>query len=365
MTSGTLVLSLHAGYACRHRGACCRAGWPIPVEADRLPAIVSALDTGALAVVPEAGAPQTRGVPLERTGGTAEPPAFVGLVGGRCVFRHEDERGGRCEVHRVLGHGALPLACRQFPRVSVLDPRGASVTLSHYCPTAREMLEGADAPVRILTSPAGFPADGEYVGLDARDGLPPLLRPNLLMDWESWWAWEAWSVDVLANSPLAPGDALSTLAAAVDRLLEWTPAAGTALSEAVRYATEHLARTDRRAALRSVEGQGPRAKGPALRRRGLVNGVRAAVPAGLEVPEPSGAVIDAAVLKRLLAAHAFANWMPHLGRGLRAWLRWLEAVYALAQSGYDVSQVDLLMRHLVDPGALAEAWRALDSTPPP
>ena len=45
-----------------------------------------------------------------------------------------------------------------------------------------------------------FPPPGEYVGLDARTALPPLLRPGMLMDWESWWMIEAATVDVLLTS---------------------------------------------------------------------------------------------------------------------------------------------------------------------
>ena len=65
-------------------------------------------------------------------------------------------------------------------------------------------------------------------------------------------------------------------------------------------------------------------------------------------------------LRHFLAARAFANWTAHLGRGLRAWLRSIEAAYALVQSGHGIRQADLLLRHLADPRALADRWSAAE-----
>ncbi len=72
---------------------------------------------------------------------TTEAPALLATAHGRCVFH---DPAGRCAIHSALGHDALPVACRQFPRVSVTDPRGVSVTLSHYCPTAAALLDGGN-----------------------------------------------------------------------------------------------------------------------------------------------------------------------------------------------------------------------------
>ncbi len=162
-------LSMHAAYRCRDSGACCTAGWPIPVEADRLVQIEHALASGHLQ-------------PGGRRAGVAAPiqwllhaprdtPAVLAVAGGACVF-HRAAAPRRCEIHHAFGHDALPLACRQFPRVTVLDPRGVSVTLSHYCPTAASLLDTRE-PVAVTTTARAFPADGEYVGLDVRDDLPP------------------------------------------------------------------------------------------------------------------------------------------------------------------------------------------------
>src|SRR6478672_5284663 len=102
------ALSFHAAYACRHSGECCTARWPIPSRGGDL-------------------------LPLTPRG---------------CVFHQSDH----CSIHASFGHDALPVACQQFPRVSVIDPRGASVTLSCFCPTALAMLDEADGPISIINS---------------------------------------------------------------------------------------------------------------------------------------------------------------------------------------------------------------------
>jgi hypothetical protein len=62
------------------------------------------------------------------------------------------------------------------------------------------------------------------------------------------------------------------------------------------------------------------------------------------------------VEQRVLAAHAFASWTGYQGRGLRAWLRGIEAAYALLDAGYGVARADLLLRHLADATALTRVW---------
>ncbi|MGE5360921.1 MAG: hypothetical protein ACM3NQ_18035, partial [Bacteroidales bacterium] len=43
-------LSIHAHYSCRHSGACCTAGWPIPVEPDTTRGLLEAVAEGRLRV---------------------------------------------------------------------------------------------------------------------------------------------------------------------------------------------------------------------------------------------------------------------------------------------------------------------------
>jgi hypothetical protein len=247
----------------------------------------------------------------------SETPALLGLHGARCVF-FDDHGGHRCRVQDALGHDALPLACRQFPRVTVRDPRGVSVALSAYCPTVARLLDSA-GPVTIVESPSAFPEEGEYEGLDARAQLPPLLRPDCLMDWDSWWAFEAASVDLLGNGGESAGDAMARLRLAVEHTRTWTPADGPLIAR--------------------VDDAFTRA-----RDEKWVNGT-----------------VNDHVARRFLAAHAFANWTMHLGKGLRTWFRSIEAAHELLKSGVDVREADLRLRHLADPNELARDWSTAES----
>lgn len=121
-------------------------------------------------------------------------------------------------MHGQLGRQALPSACRQFPRVVTLTPRGVSVTLSHYCPTAVDLLipgssdgrgrggsTGRDDPrsaVRIVVDPPAFPASWPFEGPDARTALPPLLRPGVLMTWAAHGRWDdsGWEWELVADA---------------------------------------------------------------------------------------------------------------------------------------------------------------------
>ena len=312
------------------------------MEADRLAAMRAAVASGALK--PARGAEAT---PLfvVRDDAPAETPALLGVKNRACVF-FEADHGHLCAVQRALGHDALPLACRQFPRVSLRDPRGVSVTLSHYCPTAASLL-GAPARVDIVTEAPAFPAGGEYSGLDATGVLPPLLRADVLMDWDSWWLLEALAVDLIGNADGPAEDALPRLATAVGDLAAWRPADGP-LSDRVRDAMA-------RARSQPVRAWRPSSAWLASR----VELALASIPADLRDaapdPSPDTAALAPILLKQYLAAHAFANWTAVLGPGLMAWQRSIEVPYALVQSGWNVRGADLILRHLVDPARFASA----------
>jgi Fe-S-cluster containining protein len=327
--SAVRCLSRHASYRCGRSGACCTADWPIPIEADRLNAVRAALASARLATTGGVGA-------LARAPDAESGAALHAAEDGACVFYDPSARG--CRIHAALGHDALPLACRQFPRVSVRDPRGVSVTLSHYCPTACALLD-RDTPLAIVSSPA-FPDDGEYVGLDATTSLPPLLGPALLMDWHAWWEWERLSV---ARIDVWRGDTaglLHSLDRAVEHAASWRPGEGDLTSRV-------------RAAFTDPAGAPP-PRGPDA--RALVAQVLAAIPADLRPAAlPRGARPSERAMRGFLAAHAFANWTAHLGRGLRSWLRSLELAAALVDAGCGLREADLLLRHLADPYALARS----------
>lgn len=167
----TFWLSTHLAYACRHSGACCTAGWPIPIERDRADEVAAAIATGRI----DAPAVWYRSEP-------DAPAEVAGILArrasGACVFhRHSPppaDRGaspsGCCAIH-----ASRPVSCRHFPYVCAIDPRGVHVTLSHYCPSAADLLFDADGDVAIVEGPP-VPVDGPLEGLDARESLPPLAH---------------------------------------------------------------------------------------------------------------------------------------------------------------------------------------------
>ena len=134
----------------------------------------------------------------------------------------------RCRAHDAIGHDALPVACRQFPRVTINGPAHDTITLSCYCPTARGLLAAWTGPVTIVENGSGFPPDGRYIGLDARTSLPPALTPNVLMDWSSWHEWERLAVEACDHA-FPPRELIARLSDAVERTRTWRPGHGRAL----------------------------------------------------------------------------------------------------------------------------------------
>jgi Fe-S-cluster containining protein len=307
------TLSIHAGYRCRHSGECCTAGWRIPVERGTERRLVQ---SGLVAHAPGAH------TPLERDGSKT----VLALTPERaCVFfePRRDARLASCAIHRVLGHGALPSACRHFPRVAVTDDHGTFVTLSHFCPSAAALLFGDTVPLAIVQPPPSFDVVTEYEGLDARGVLPPLLRAKLLMDLDGHHAWETRVVRVMADEAYDVEAALTQLEHDVERVRAWRPGQET-LCERIRglgtNQTVLSARTAEEAAA-------------------LYELVSSCVPPGRgsePVPDDFDAMDAAHVqpawrdfavpVKRYLAARAFASWIPWHARDLRIAVRWLAAV---------------------------------------
>src|SRR5512137_260125 len=221
-----LALSLHAGFACRHSGACCTAGWPIPVERDVLEAIQHGMPAAAAAF-----------------SGAGDPPdgaaaIIVPTPEGACPFFVPDA-GRLCDIQRRLGHDALPASCRSFPRVALVEADATRVTLSHFCPTAASMLF-ADGPgeIEIVGDAAGIADSRSQAGFDARTTIPPFLRPGVAMDGPTCRIWEACLLRALAG-PTTPTaeDALARIAAAAEAIRGWQ--AGASALEA--WATAALA----------------------------------------------------------------------------------------------------------------------------
>jgi hypothetical protein len=222
-----------------------------------------------------------------------------------------------------MDHGHLPSACRHFPRVVVLDPRGTFITLSHVCPTAARMLI-AGGSANVVSGAIGFDEHSIWEGLDARDALPPLVQPGVLWDWEAWDVWER-AVPARLAQERSGEAALGALEPAVQRVARWRPggeplvdAVEQALAEDAPAAEAALGATQvlklERLVWQSV---------PHDLRRHLKN--EPLMPAQLDVP---GWEAWQPVVSRYLAARAFAGWVGYYGSGLLTWYKSVQAAYA-------------------------------------
>jgi Fe-S-cluster containining protein len=139
---------------------CCSSGWPIPVERVRVPAIEEAITRDAIPLGVEPWLAADQNAPADVAGTLAL------RSNGHCVF-FEAGRSG-CAIHDIK-----PSACRHFPYVCLIDPRGVHVTLSHYCPTAVALLFEHRGPIAIVEGRSPIAEGHALEGLDARESLPP------------------------------------------------------------------------------------------------------------------------------------------------------------------------------------------------
>ena len=366
-----LALNLHAGFTCLHSGACCTAGWPIPVE----PAAADVIR--AHACLP--------GTVLSGAGPLPDGAAavLVPLPDGACPA-FDRAGGNRCSVHTQLGHGGLPACCRHFPRVALLEADAVRVTLSHFCPTAAWRLF-APAPDRlaIVGDAAGISDRHEHEGFDARQTIPPFLRPGVAMDAGTCRVWERCVIGALDSDGLSAEAALAATARAAEAIRGWT--AGTTSLEdhasraaAAEAAGEPLARwaMPLREALRLYSAAGARV--PATLRR-------PDLPAGLAEADLAWVLprwaAHARPVRRYLAALAFAAWSAYLGEGLRTQAAMLAVALAavrveaareaaLSPRPLDdamlhaaIRSADPLLHHLSDAAALVGSLAAVEQGP--
>jgi hypothetical protein len=277
---------------------------------------------------------------------------------GRCVFL-EPGRGNPCAVHRQLGFDRLAAACRDFPRVVTLSPLGVSITLSHYCPTAVGLLFRDDVPLAIRTDPPAFPPAWPYEGLDAREGFPPLLRPGVLMDWDSHDRWERWAVSILALEGPSAEEGVAVLSGAAEAARGWTPSDGAfgaflegCLAGRNREAVEPAWPTFEEClrAWRETAAAVP------------VTGLVPSLPEGLAEADtrwvrPSWPSL-ARPLRRYLAARAFASWCALQGEGLRTTVHLVRS--ALLVLRVESARVCAAAPGPLEPERLQEAIRATD-----
>ena len=370
-SKSVFALGFHAGYQCRHSGACCTADWDVPVELPVYRSLSDALVGARLRVAPAAGATYPFIVEPDLPEGAA---AILDRdEGGHCVFYEREAR--RCIVHRDLGEPYLPTTCKHFPRVSVQDRRGTFVSLSHFCPTAASMLFD-DEPVEIVAEPPAFPHT-DYDGLIVTaDDLPPLLHPRVLMDLDGYSAWERHMVGRCAEVEQRPESVLATLMRDADLLRRWRPGTIT-LSEAVWQLPNDI-----------LDALPDEELGPSLRHR---DEVITAVPDDLKPPADEEGLEGAwtmyvrsawdgyrAPINRFIAAKAFASWTAYQGRGVKTIVRGLEAALALvrveaARQCRDAAreldrdllleafrQADFALNHLAVGEDLAKAWSVVE-----
>jgi Fe-S-cluster containining protein len=330
VNASVYCLSVHAAWRCRHSGACCSSGWAIPVEAP-LHRRLRTANVGAFA----AGIESREDL----------PPPLTGILrtrdDGSCVFFDRTSR--LCDIHRQKGHDWLPASCQQFPRVSLLDPRGTFVTLSHYCPSAVELLfADGDAPIEVVVNPTAFPGDAEYDGLDARDAFPPFLRPGVLMDWETLAAWDRFTFDRLNRETRGVDAAMRDLRRACDHLRAWTPSDGPLVDRLDTLPDAEIAET------------------------------KTETSPSLPASEEEEAFIRP--LCRYAAAKFFGSWCWYQGAGLRTVIRSVEAALAEVRAEAarqsrqhgrmldrsilreSIRQADLRLVHLASREALAREW---------
>jgi len=181
----------------------------------------------------------------------------------RFVYRLRDRRTATGR-HVHIFRGPQPLVCDS----------------SHFCPTAAALLfEAGDLwpAVGIVDAPPALTGVGPLDGLDARSVWPPLLRPGVLMDLESYDAWERLGVELLMREGVAPDVSLDALASTTNRITAWSPGGPAPLLHAVRDAF------------------------------------------GMLSPPPTAVLdVDRSALKRWLAARLFGNWIAYQGNGLQA-----------------------------------------------
>ncbi len=323
MPSRVFSLNVHAGWQCRHSGACCTAGWSIPVEAH------ARWITGTDWLEPDAR--------------------------GACP--HFDGSSSLCRIHRDHGEAMIPESCRHFPRRSLTDARGTFVALSHYCPTAAALLVDGER-LSIVESPPAFPAGRAYDGLDATGEWPPLLRANALFDHDSFSAWEQYLVDTLGSTSDDVHTTLTRVAGAAEQLRTWSSSSGD-----LRTWSETALRHDR-AEPHAAERYAP------VRGRDAFDRVCGCVPPGLRRPEKPRAMsaeerprFDAAwrrqsrVILRYIGARAFASWTAYQSTGVRTQVAEL---FATAEVLRAECTRQWLRSGVLDRAALVDAIRASD-----
>lgn len=344
-------LSFHADYGCQNTGICCSSGWEIAVEESvelllrpRLLSNAAELPNGPDGFVPMSTPPTGCRSAFRRTGA------------GVCWFR--DPEGRACAIHREFGEESLASACRQFPRVVVLEPNRISVSLSHYCPTAAGLLFRESPHFDLVENPKAFPASWPFEGLDVRNAYSPLLRPGVLLGFDGLRRLEAEVISLLSQPGFGVG--LGQTEKALERIRTWAPADG-----AVPEFVTACFRESRQGPPGPFVPADPR---PVLRRSVPQGAIAAELPtfASGRPNVPPG--VDLA-LRRYLAARLIGAWVLFQANDLATTARYLRLcadvvhLFAAARDPGEaetdrwreaIRSADLWLLHLCDPERLAQ-----------
>jgi hypothetical protein len=362
-----LCLDLHARYQCRHSGACCE-NWSVPAE----PAVVEIVRGRAIRR-------QDVGGPLfvkSGDSGDEEMWRVARDIRGECVF-YDRRAGGLCIIHRDIGENALPSACRHFPRRVLHDTRGSLIALSHFCPTAAAMLL-SDGALTVVEAHSPLRLESEMEGLDARNALPPLLRPGLLCDMDGYETWERKGLANFARLDCQYATCVAEFSSATDVIREWKPGTGS-LSDFVLAAFD-----------RSQAGACPVwAHDRAIQRVARLTSGSAAddliVIPHFEEQWNDRIGVNAEKwfdqgMKNYLAARLFGNWIAYQGHGLRSIVEWLRTCAAVvrhfvlqrlitSQVPLDrsvfiesVRSADLLLLHVLDGGSFGRDVASIEQS---
>lgn len=187
-------------YACERSMLCCGAPVLAPVSVDEEAAVRTAL-----------GATEAGRALLPGLSETIDLPARAWRQErGRCVHLAATGDAPACQLHRAAGLAALPMGCRNFPRVvNAADESAWDVAFTLLCPTAARLLAEHPEPWEIVTVP--------------RDGWPYLRTSHLPLAPERMALRDAW-LEALKEARADP----ARLVAAIGAMLETpeTPSAG-------------------------------------------------------------------------------------------------------------------------------------------
>lgn len=351
-------LSTQADYACRHSGACCTSGWPIHVESGRLARLQGELAAGRLRLPRSSGNPPGDAF----TDAVDLPPgtgAVLGVSGGACAFYDAGPR--RCAIHRELGHEALPAACQHFPRRCLIEPGRTAVSLSHYCPTVARMAFRTGRRPAIVEAPDGLVGRLHLEGLDARDALPPLVRPGLLADLDGYHEWERVVIGQLARERESPERMLRRIVRATTKIAAWRPSDGPLRCAVERSASEEADAGD---VPNGPEAEPTNTAADYATAAAAVSSPFAAEPAPPRLDELDARWVAPAwpsfsrPLANFLSAHAFGSWLAYHGTGLATVVRSLEV--ALSVVRVEAARFCGARGRALDEDALAEAFRRAD-----